>query len=150
MKRDVIMGLRGEVFSTRANSDKRTYFFNVKENRHGDLFLNIVESKKHGEEGFERHSVMVFEEDIEENSNSTNNEAQAFILALGGKENITDTDACITRLRMSVRDSSILKDNDFTALGAKGVIRPDKRSIQIILGTKAEKVAEEIKESLNI
>jgi len=60
------MGLRGEVFSTRANSDKRTYFFNVKENRHGDLFLNIVESKKHGEEGFERHSVMVFEEDIEE------------------------------------------------------------------------------------
>lgn len=60
------MGLRGEVFSTRANSDKRTYFFNVKENRNGDLFLNIVESKKHGEEGFERHSVMVFEEDIEE------------------------------------------------------------------------------------
>ncbi len=94
--------------------------------------------------------LKIFEEDIEENSNSTNNEAQAFILALGGKENITDTDACITRLRMSVRDSSILKDNDFTALGAKGVIRPDKRSIQIILGTKAEKVAEEIKESLNI
>ena len=66
MKQEVIMGLRGEVFSTRANSDKRTYFFNVKENRNGDLFLNIVESKKHGEEGFERHSVMVFEEDIEE------------------------------------------------------------------------------------
>jgi hypothetical protein len=66
MKQDMVMGLRGEVFSTRANSDKRTYFFNVKENRHGDLFLNIVESKKHGEEGFERHSVMVFEEDIEE------------------------------------------------------------------------------------
>ena len=65
-KRDNNMGLRGEVFSTRANSDKRTYFFNVKENRNGDLFLNIVESKKHGEEGFERHSVMVFEEDIEE------------------------------------------------------------------------------------
>ena len=60
------MGLRGEVFSTRANSENRTYFFNVKENRHGDLFLSIVESKKHGEEGFERHSVMVFEEDIEE------------------------------------------------------------------------------------
>jgi hypothetical protein len=66
MKQEVIMGLRGEVFSTRANSEKRTYFFNVKENRNGDLFLNIVESKKHGEEGFERHSVMVFEEDIEE------------------------------------------------------------------------------------
>jgi len=79
MKRDVIMGLRGEVFSTRANSDKRTYFFNVKENRHGDLFLNIVESKKHGEEGFERHSVMVFEEDIEEFIESFNKAADFIV-----------------------------------------------------------------------
>ena len=60
------MGLRGEVFSSRAVSGKRTYFFNVKENRHGDLFLNIVESKKHSEEGFERHSLIVFQEDLEE------------------------------------------------------------------------------------
>ena len=73
------MGLRGEVFSSRANSEKRTYFFNVKENRHGDLFLNIVESKKHGEEGFERHSVMVFEEDIEEFIDSFN-KASDFIV----------------------------------------------------------------------
>ncbi len=73
------MGIRGEVFSTRANSEKRTYFFNVKENRHGDLFLNIVESKKHGEEGFERHSVMVFEEDIEEFIESFN-KASDFIV----------------------------------------------------------------------
>ena len=73
------MGIRGEVFSTRANSDKRTYFFNVKENRRGDLFLNIVESKKHGEEGFERHSVMVFEEDIEEFIDSFN-KASDFIV----------------------------------------------------------------------
>ncbi|MCK5201367.1 MAG: DUF3276 family protein [Spirochaetales bacterium] len=73
------MGLRGEVFSSRANSEKRTYFFNVKENRHGDLFLNIVESKKHGEEGFERHSVMVFEEDIEEFIESFN-KASDFIV----------------------------------------------------------------------
>ena len=73
------MGIRGEVFSTRANSENRTYFFNVKENRHGDLFLNIVESKKHGEEGFERHSVMVFEEDIEEFIESFN-KASDFIV----------------------------------------------------------------------
>ena len=59
------MGVRGEVFSSRAVSGKRTYFFNVKENRHGDLFLNIVESKKHTENGFERHSLIVFQEDLE-------------------------------------------------------------------------------------
>ena len=58
------MGIRGEVFSSKTSVGKRTYFFNVKENRHGDLFLNIVESKKHEGTGFERHSVIVFNEDL--------------------------------------------------------------------------------------
>ena len=91
----------------------------------------------------------IFEEMIEEPDGcEVNNEALSFITALGGKENITNTDACITRLRMSVLDSSKLSDAPFMALGAKGVIRPDKKSIQIILGTKAEGVAEHIKEAL--
>lgn len=61
------MGLRGEVFSWRTTStnDKRTYFFNLKENRTGDLYLTIVESKRHGESDFERHQVVVFEEDFD-------------------------------------------------------------------------------------
>ncbi len=59
------MGIRGELFSTRFPSNKRTYFFNVKENRNGDMFLNIVESKRQDEETFERHSVIVFDEDID-------------------------------------------------------------------------------------
>jgi hypothetical protein len=59
------MGIRGEVFSSKASSGKRTYFFNVKENRHGDLFLNVVESKKHGDAAFERHSIIIFEEDMD-------------------------------------------------------------------------------------
>ncbi len=59
------MGQRGEVFSTRVTTPKRTYFFNVKENRFGDLFLNIVESKQHAESDFERQSVVVFREDLD-------------------------------------------------------------------------------------
>ena len=58
------MGTRGEIFSSKANTAKRTYFFNVKENRLGDIFLNIVESKKNGEDQFERRSVIVFKEDL--------------------------------------------------------------------------------------
>jgi hypothetical protein len=58
------MGTRGEIFSSKANTPKRTYFFNVKENRLGDVFLNIVESKKSGEDRFERRSVIVFKEDL--------------------------------------------------------------------------------------
>jgi len=80
---------------------------------------------------------------------TTNDETLAFIEALGGKENILNTDACITRLRMRVKDSTHLNDGTFKALGAKGVIRPDKSSIQVVLGTKAEKVAESIREVLN-
>ena len=76
------------------------------------------------------------------------NESFAFISALGGVSNIVNTDACITRLRMSVNDSSILRDEDFIKLGAKGVIRPDKNTIQVILGTKAEGIAEGIKEAI--
>ena len=59
------MGIRGEVFSTKTSTGKRTYFFNIKENRHGDLFLNMVESKKQMDSSFERHSMILFEEDLE-------------------------------------------------------------------------------------
>ena len=59
------MGIRGEVFTSKLSVGKRTYFFNVKENRQGDMFLNIVESKKQNDIAFERHSVIIFEEDLE-------------------------------------------------------------------------------------
>jgi hypothetical protein len=58
------MGTRGELFSSRASTAKRTYFFNVKENRTGDRFLTIVESKKKGEDAYERRQVIVFREDL--------------------------------------------------------------------------------------
>jgi len=60
------MGIRGELFTTQADSPKRTYFFNVKETRRGDLFINIVESAKRGDEEFTRQSLMVFQEDLGE------------------------------------------------------------------------------------
>jgi len=60
------MGVRGELFSTRVLLQNRTYFFNVKENRLGDLYLNIVESKNRDEGGFERQSVIIFADDLQE------------------------------------------------------------------------------------
>ncbi len=60
------MGTRGEIFTTKADTDKRTYFFNVKENRFGDHYLNIVESRRVGEETdrFERRQIIVFKDDL--------------------------------------------------------------------------------------
>jgi len=60
------MGLRGELFSTRVILQNRTYFFNVKENRVGDLYLNIVESKNRETGGFDRQSVILFADDLQE------------------------------------------------------------------------------------
>ncbi|MDR0290351.1 MAG: DUF3276 family protein [Treponema sp.] len=60
------MGMRGELFSTKVLLQNRTYFFNVKENRVGDLYLNIVESKNRDEGGFDRQSVILFADDLQE------------------------------------------------------------------------------------
>ena len=57
------MAIRGELFTTQVTLDKRNYFFNVKENRNGDVFLQIVESKiKDGED--DRRAIVVFAEDM--------------------------------------------------------------------------------------
>jgi hypothetical protein len=60
------MGIRGEVFSTKVSLLSRTYFFNIKENRKGSLYLNLVESKNKEGSGFERQSIILFEEDLQE------------------------------------------------------------------------------------
>ena len=60
------MGQRGEHFSSKCVTGDRTYFFNVKENLYGDLYLNIVESKPTENGKFLRQSVLVYQEDIGE------------------------------------------------------------------------------------
>jgi len=60
------MGVRGEIFSEKVILPNRTYFFNVKENRMGDLYLNIVESKNRDNGGFDRQSVILFADDLQE------------------------------------------------------------------------------------
>lgn len=59
------MGIRGELFTTEISLDNRTYFFNVKENRTGDVFLQVVESKNAEGAGFDRHAIVVFEDDMQ-------------------------------------------------------------------------------------
>jgi hypothetical protein len=59
------MGVRGELFSKRISFDGRTYFFNVKENRTGDLFLTVVESKPTETGDFDRRSVVIFQENAD-------------------------------------------------------------------------------------
>ena len=58
------MAIRGELFTNQVNLDNRSYYFNVKENRNGDIFLQIVESKiKDGED--DRRAIVVFADDMQ-------------------------------------------------------------------------------------
>ncbi len=60
------MGARGELYTTQIHLDNRSYFFNVKENRTGDVFLQIVESKNRDGGEADRHQIAVFSEDMRE------------------------------------------------------------------------------------
>ncbi|NDL62723.1 N-acetylglucosamine-specific PTS transporter subunit IIBC [Acerihabitans arboris] len=67
--------------------------------------------------------------------------ARRYISAIGGSENLTGIDACITRLRLNVKDSSLVNESLAKNLGAQGVIRLNKESVQVIVGTRAEIIA---------
>lgn len=84
------------------------------------------------------------EDELTENtaiSGDMNELAKAYIKALGGAENIVSVDNCVTRLRLGVKDNSIIVDKNLTALGARGVIRPGKGNIQVIVGTNVQFVS---------
>ncbi|VYU63493.1 PTS glucose transporter subunit IIBC [Clostridium tertium] len=74
--------------------------------------------------------------------------AKAYIEALGGRDNIVSVDNCVTRLRLGVKDNAIIVDKKLTALGARGVIRPGKGNIQVIVGTNVQFVADAVKAEL--
>ncbi|PKM52160.1 MAG: PTS sugar transporter [Firmicutes bacterium HGW-Firmicutes-7] len=74
--------------------------------------------------------------------------AEEYVKVLGGKENIQEIDACITRLRITLKNNELVNEQACKALGASGIIKPNKYNIQVIVGTKAELIAEEIKSLL--
>ncbi|ELY6243866.1 N-acetylglucosamine-specific PTS transporter subunit IIBC [Cronobacter universalis] len=71
--------------------------------------------------------------------------ARQYIAAVGGSDNLTGIDACITRLRLNVKDSARVDEAMAKRLGATGVIRLNKTSVQIIVGFVAEKIANAMK-----
>ena len=78
---------------------------------------------------------------------SGNRFAQQLVLAFGGKSNIKDLDACITRLRVGVNDISRADQNKLKALGAAGVLLVGN-NMQAIFGTRSENLKTDIEEYL--
>jgi PTS system N-acetylglucosamine-specific IIC component len=71
--------------------------------------------------------------------------AQTILEGLGGAANIASLDNCVSRLRVDLNDPSRVDDPKIKSAGVLGIIHPTKTSIQIVVGTQVQFVAEEIK-----
>ena len=71
--------------------------------------------------------------------------AATILEGLGGKANITSVDNCITRLRLEVKDNTVVNEKKIKEAGVAGVIRPGKNSVQVVIGPKVQFVADEFK-----
>jgi PTS system N-acetylglucosamine-specific IIC component len=78
---------------------------------------------------------------------AADSKAEQLIAAFGGRENLVNVDACITRLRMEVADKGKVDQGRLKALGAAGVIEVGN-NVQAVFGTQAEALKDQIKDVL--
>lgn len=82
-------------------------------------------------------------------SNNNFTEVAATILeGLGGKANVKSLDNCVTRLRLEINDYTKVDEKKIKSAGVAGVMRPSQKAVQVIVGTKVQFVADEMKKML--
>ncbi len=77
-----------------------------------------------------------------------NEQADGFIAALGGADNLTSVDACTTRLRLVVAHRDAINEDALRKLGARGVVKMGNDGLQVVLGPIADQVAGDIRKRL--
>ncbi|WP_339224548.1 glucose PTS transporter subunit IIA [Paenibacillus sp. FSL H8-0332] len=71
-------------------------------------------------------------------------QAPLILEALGGKENIVQVQACITRLRLTVHNDRFIDTGALKGLGSAGIIKLGGGNVQVVFGTYSELIREEI------
>ncbi len=71
--------------------------------------------------------------------------AKTILAGLGGKENIDTLDYCITRLRINVKDNTLVNEKQIKSAGVSGLIRPSQKGVHIIIGQQVQFVFDELK-----
>ena len=88
-------------------------------------------------------------EEVESTENADDNKFAAMAAkiyeGLGGEENVTSIDNCVTRLRLDVKDSSAIDQSKIKATGVPGVVVTGKNNVQVVVGTQVQFVADEMK-----
>ena len=98
--------------------------------------------------GREDDDALLDEEQVADNASGKGklaDQAAAILQSIGGKENIESIDACITRIRVTLNDGSVINENELKKLGATGVMKMGEKNFQIVVGTTADPLVTQIK-----
>ena len=106
------------------------------------VFLFVIKKFDLKTPGREDDEDLEAEKNIELANDDYTAIAAKILEGCGGKENITSIDNCITRLRLEVKDITAVNDKVIKSAGVAGVIKPGKTSVQVIIGTKVQFVAD--------
>ena len=72
--------------------------------------------------------------------------AALVIEGLGGFENVMTVNNCISRLRVDVKDMSLIKEDILKKTGSMGIVKPSETHIHIIYGPKVQSIADAVRE----
>ena len=98
--------------------------------------------------GREDDDVKVVDSPAAPASDSLADLARAYIDVIGGASNVVHIDACITRLRLTLKDTEKVDSTVAKHLGASGVMKLNQQNIQIIVGPRAELIASAMQDTI--
>lgn len=90
--------------------------------------FKIFRDKLHGKEPVKK---------IDTSKMSDEDFCQRVLAEIGGIDNLTAVDSCITRLRIEVCDYSKINAEKLEALGCEGIVKIEEKSVQLIFGEKS-------------
>jgi PTS system maltose and glucose-specific IIC component len=88
------------------------------------------------------------EENLVLDNSDFDGKAIEIIKYLGGKDNIETVNNCFTRLRVVVKDMSLVEESGFKRTGAAGVIKPSETDIQVIYGPSVSSIKASVAKEL--
>lgn len=113
------------------------------------LFRFLIKVMKLKTPGREDDDEDVVEDATVDNSSAVvgngDSKAAKILANIGGSDNIQSIDACITRLRLVVKDDKAVNDAKLKQLGASGVMRLGKGAVQVVFGPQSEAIKDDIK-----
>lgn len=76
--------------------------------------------------------------------------ASMVVEGLGGLDNIVKVNNCISRLRVDLKDMSLVNEDLLKKTGSMGIMKPSETHIHVVYGPKVQSVADAVKEFMRL